>query len=142
MPKLKTAAEVAEKWARVAPTRQTDYEAGVRDPGADWAKAAAAGSESYASGVQEAIGRNAFARGIESAGNDTWRRKTVEAGIPRWAQGVRVAQRDMEEGFARPREVIERTLATLPPRGPRGDPRNQERAALMARNLAEARKRG
>lgn len=139
MPRVKPAADIAAKWARVAPTRQQDFEAGVADPAVDWARATSAARESYEQGINEAVQRNAFGRGVEAAGSEKWRRKTRDVGAQRWGAGVRAAQADMETAIQPFRDVIERTQ--LPPRGPRGDPRNLERSAVMARALAEARRR-
>jgi len=140
--KLKSAAEIAAKWKRVTSGRQADFEAGVRDPGVDWAGPTAAASEAYGQGVQDAIGRNAFSRGVQASGTGAWQKGVIQRGIPRFTQGVSVAEDDMASGIAKSRDVIERTLPSLPPRGPRGAPINQERAARMAQALAEARKRG
>jgi hypothetical protein len=142
MRKLKTAAEIAAKWKRVTSGRQADFEAGVKDPGVDWAGPTAAAKEAFNQGIQDAIGRGAFEKGVQASGTDNWRRGVVDRGIPRFTQGVAVAEQDMAAGIAKPRDVIERTLPTLPPRGPRGAPINQERSARMASALAEARKRG
>lgn len=139
MPRIKSAAEIAAKWARVASTRQADYESGIRDPEVNWATAAGAARESYEQGVQESIARGAFQKGIERAGNDKWREKATRVGAGRWGPGVREAEGDMASGFEAFVDVIERTQ--LPPRGPRGDPRNLERAAIMARALSDARRR-
>jgi hypothetical protein len=139
MPKVKSAAEIAAKYVRVAATRQGDYESGVRDTTVNWQTATAAARESYEQGVQESISRGAYLKGVEAAGNDKWRDKTLKTGAGRWGPGVRDAESDMAAGIAPFIEVIERTV--LPPRGPRGDPRNLERAAVMARALSDARKR-
>lgn len=140
MARIKSAADIAAKWARVAPSRQADFEAGVKDPGVEWARNTAAARESYEAGVTEAINANRFGKGVEAAGNETWRRKVADQGAQRWGPGVRAAQQDFESGFAPMQQVIERTV--LPPRGPRGDPRNIERARVMADALAQARRRG
>lgn len=137
--RVKPTAEIAAKWARVAPQRDADYKAGVADPGVDWAKAAAASEETYAAGVNDAIGRGAFAKGVSRAGDEKWRRKTTEIGTQRWAQGIRAGTSDFEEGFGPFKEALERV--ELPPRAPRGDPRNLERVAAVARALSERRRR-
>lgn len=139
MPRTKSAAAIAEKWSRVAPTRQADYESGVKDPGVDWQRATEAGRESYEAGVQEAIQRGAFQKGVSAAGTDKWRAKTADVGAGRWTGGIRAASTDYEQAMGPVVQVIERTV--LPPRGPRGDPRNFQRAEAMGRALAEARRR-
>lgn len=139
MPRVKTAAAIAEKWSRVAPTRQTDYESGVKDPAVDWQRATESAKDSFEAGVQEAIQRGAFQKGVSAAGTDKWRAKTVDVGAGRWTGGIRAASSDFETAMGPVVQVIERTV--LPPRGPRGDPRNFQRAETMGRALAEARKR-
>jgi len=138
--RVKSAADIAAKWARVSPGRDQDYREGVQDPGVQWARAAAGAAETYAAGVQEAITRGAFGKGVARSGDEKWRRKTADVGTQRWAPGIRSAQGDFESGFAPYREALEKI--ELPPRAPRGDPRNIERAAAVARALSERRKRG
>lgn len=142
MAKLKSASEIAEKWARVAPTRQQDFESGIEDPDVDWAAGASAAADTYAEGVQASIADNRFAKGVKKAGNDKWKRKVKDVGLARWAPGVRAAQGDFESGFGKYVSVIESTMAKLPPRGPRGAPGNNERQAMIARALHDARVKG
>lgn len=139
MPRVKAASTIAEKWQRVAPTRQQDYEAGIKDPSVDWQRATEASRESFEAGVQEAIQRGAFQRGVAAAGNARWQEKTVNVGAGRWTGGIRAAATDYEKAMEPVVQVIERTV--LPPRGPRGDPRNYQRAEAMGRALSEARRR-
>lgn len=137
--RVKSSADIAAKWSRVSAQRDTDYKDGVSDPGVEWARNAAAAEETYVQGVTEAAGRGAFAKGIAKAGDEKWRRKTVEIGTARWSPGIRAAVQDFEKGFEPFRDALERI--ELPPRAPRGDPRNLERVAAVARALAEVRKR-
>lgn len=137
--KVKSAAEIAAKWSRVSAQRDSDYKAGVSDPGVDWAKGAAAASETYAAGVQDAISRGAFGKGVSKAGNEKWQRKVQEIGTQRWSPGIRAAEGDMAEGFAPYAEALSRV--ELPPRAPRGDPRNIERVTAVAVALAKARRK-
>ena len=137
--RVKSAADIAAKWSRVSAQRDGDYKAGVEDPAVEWARNAAAAEDTYVAGVTEAAGRKAFSKGIAAAGDEKWRRKTTELGTQRWSPGIRAAVKDFENGFAPFRDVLERI--ELPPRAPRGDPRNLERVAAVARALSEARKR-
>lgn len=137
--RVKSSADIAAKWSRVSAQRDGDYKEGVSDPGVEWARNAAAAEETYVQGVTEAAGRGAFAKGIAKAGDEKWRRKTVDIGTARWSPGIRAAVQDFEKGFEPFREALERI--ELPPRAPRGDPRNLERVAAVARALAEVRKR-
>lgn len=139
MPRVKDAGSIAEKWSRVAPTRQQDYEAGVSDPSVNWEAATSGSAQAYQDGVAEAATRGAFAKGVTKAGNQKWQTKTRELGAGRWAPGIRAATQDYQTAMGPVVQTIERTV--LPPRGPRGDQRNMERAVVMARALSEARKR-
>lgn len=140
MPASKSAAQAAEKWARVAPTRQTDFEAGVKDTTKDWAALTAAQAPAYEAGVTEAIQSGRFQKAVTKAGTPAWRDATITIGAPRWAGGIRASQNKYAEKMQPVIDVITRT--TLGPRGPRGDPRNYQRAEAMGRALAEARRRG
>lgn len=130
MPPVKGLDRISEKWARVSQASQPDYEAGIRNPRTDWAKATAAASENYKMGVQQAINQNRFAKGVEKAGSAKWQENSISKGPARWAEGINLSRNQYEKGFAPYREVIERT--TLPPRGPKGDPKNIQRVAVIA----------
>lgn len=133
MAEIKSAGQIAEKWSRVTPQRNADYEAGVRQPGKDWANNTAAAESSYEGGIQNAIQQKRFGKGVKNAGTAKWQAKTLEKGTQRWGPGVSVAQADYEAGFAPYRDEIERT--SLPPRYPKGDPRNIERVSKLAKAL-------
>jgi len=139
MPIVKNIASIASKWARVTPQRSADYEAGVKDPIRDWATNTGAANESYKAGVQAAISKDLFKKGVAKAGTEKWKRRATEVGPARFSQGVQVAQPDYEKGFAPFREVIEKT--TLPPRFAKGDPRNIDRVRVMATALADAKRK-
>lgn len=135
MPKIKSASEIAAKWARVTPGRSTDYQDGVKAPKEDWAQKTSAAEGAYEGGVRDAINRKAFGKGVKEAGTEKWQSKTLKV-IGRWGEGVTIAGPDYERGFAPFASVIERT--ELPPRYRAGDPRNMDRADKMASALHEA----
>lgn len=137
MPAIKSAAEIAAKWARVAPGRSAEFEAGVRNPRRPWAEAASAADERYKQGVTESIAQGRRNAGIKKAGDEKWQKRSIELGPSRFSQGVQVAQGDMEKGFAPYRDVIERTV--LPPKFAKGDPRNNLRSQTMGQALFQAR---
>lgn len=139
MAEIRSSSEIAAKWASVTPTRTADYEAGVRQPRKDWARATAAASDSWKSGVTAAIAAGSFAKGVTRAGTQTWQEGAILKGIARWGPGVQVAQQKYEQAFAPYRDAIE--AVTLPPRFARRDPRNLERvkAIVDAMNKVKAR---
>ena len=60
----------------------------------------------------------------------------MEKGPARFAQGVQIAQPAYQEGVAKYLQVISATA--LPPRGPKGDPRNLQRVSVLATALRKA----
>lgn len=133
MAEIKSATEIAEKWSRVTPQRQADYDAGVKSPLKSWQSGAEKAKDSWAAGVQSAISNDMFSKGVRKAGDAKWSRKTIEVGIGRWGPGVRAAGQDYADGFAPYQQVI--SGITLPPRYPKGDPRNIDRVAAIANAL-------
>lgn len=133
MAAIKDLREISQKWARVTPQRAGDYAAGVKNPRRDWGQETAAASDRYAQGVTEAINNGSFERGVTKAGTEKWQRKASSVGAQRFGPGVQAAQGDYEQGFAPFAEVIRNT--NLPPRFPKGDPRNIERVSAIAEAL-------
>ncbi len=140
MAKIKSIDEIARKWAEVTPGRVGEYEQGVKNPGKDWATETAAAESNYDTGVQKAISEKRFGKGVIKTGTAGWQEKTLLKGPSRWASGVAISKSDYQEGFAKFRDVIANTV--LPPRGPKGDPKNIQRVAILAKALHDAKVRG
>lgn len=128
--KLKSISEITTKWMRRAAASGPDYEAGVRSPKEDWASETTAAKAAYEAGVADAIGRDAFVKGVREAGTEKWQRKTLAVGPARYPTGVAAAESDYNAGFGPYRDAIERIV--LPARGRRGDPANIERVRAIA----------
>ena len=133
MAEVKSSAAIREKWARVTPQRTEDYKIGVQSPRRDWAAAATAQKETHKAAMVAAAASDSFAKGVAKAGTDKWRSRALTKGHGRFAEGVMVAGPDYEAGFGPYRDEIERT--TLPPRFPKGDPRNIMRVSAIAAAL-------
>jgi len=127
---IRPISDIAEKWQRVTPQRADDYKKGVESPLRDWEKNASAAEGAWEEGVQQAAADKRFGKGVKKAGTGKWQRKARDLGVPRWPQGIRVARPDYEAGFAPFRDEIEKTV--LPPKGPKGDPRNYDRVRAIA----------
>lgn len=136
MAEIRSLSEIAEKWARVTPSRSRDFEAGVKKPRRSWEQETAAAEERYGEGVQKAISEGRFGKGVADAGDAKWKRKVEDVGVQRWGPGVRAGAQDMQKGFARSHAVIEGVQ--LPPRFPAGDPRNFDRVRAIGEALHEA----
>lgn len=137
MPKVRS--NSGARWSNKAAQSGGDYTAGVQAPRVDWQAATLAATASQAAGVQAAISRGAFQKGVTKAGTGKWQSQSVKLGSSRFAQGVTEGTASYEAGVAPFLSVIEGI--TLPPRAPKGDPRNLDRvkiiaAALRAKKLA------
>ena len=127
--KCPTAVEIAAKWARVTPERTADYEAGVRNPSKNWQTETLAAESNYAAGVQAAITRKAFGKGVAKAGLSKQQGNSITKGIPRFGEGVRMGEAAMSAGM----DSVVKTInsVTVPPKYPKGDPRNYERVRAI-----------
>ena len=137
---IKAIGAIAEKYARVTPQRATDYVEGVRTTSVDWAKVTAGAAATYAAGVQAAIGRNAFGKGVTAAGTERWRAKTVDVGSGRWGSGVQAGAGDYAAKFSPYADVLSKL--SLPARFPTGDPRNYSRVQAIGEALFKKRTGG
>lgn len=140
MPAVKPVSDIAKKWGRVTPERTQDYQEGVRNPTKDWSQATKNAESVYEEGVKSAITRKAFGKGVDKAGTGKWQKGAIEKGVDRFGPGVQVAQSSYESGVAPYIDTIKST--TLPPRYPKGDPRNIERVRTIAKALFERKTRG
>jgi len=127
------AGRTAAKWKRRASSAGEEYAQGVQNPSKPWAASAAAAAPLYAAGVQAAIGRNAFAKGVGAAGDAKWQQGATQKGPARFAEGVTLAEPAYAQGFARVAGVL--NSVQYPPRQPTGSPGNIARVAAVATAL-------
>ena len=118
-----------KRWVNRASVATEDYKAGILNPRVDWAQATKNAEQNYNTGVQAAISAGSFGKGVTKAGSAKQQSKAVSKGSQRYASGVADAQSDYANAIAPYLQVIEST--TLPPRGPKGDPRNLDRVKAI-----------
>jgi hypothetical protein len=128
MPKVRSGG--GEKWSRRSSAASPDYKAGVESPRAPWQAATAAAAAQWAAGVQAAVSKGTFAKGVVSAGDAKWARGAAGKGVGRYAEGVSGARPDYESAVAPYLQTIESTA--LPARGPKGSAQNIQRVAVLA----------
>ena len=136
---VKDAATAAQKFVTRGQAAAADYAKGVQGAGDTWQQHSAAAGDTFAAGVQDAITRGAFAKGITKAGSGKYTTNASGKGAQRYPQGVAQAGPAWQNGTA----PYLATLAsiTLPPRRPKGDPGNMARVqavtdALRKKKLA------
>ena len=139
MARIKSLDAIVEKYTRVTPGRTEDYRLGVENPRESWAKQTQAAEGNYEAGVQKAIAEKRFGKGVSAAGDAKWLRGAVEKGVVRWGPGVAAAGPEFASGFGKIHQAI--AGASLPPRGPKGDPRNLERVKAMNMAVSKAARR-
>lgn len=133
MTAIKSLTKISTKWTDVTPGRVGEYTDGVQNPTGDWAKNTGEAEKRYEAGVQASISRKDFGKGVARAGNDKWQKNTLEKGPARWQQGVSLSTDAYAKGFQPYHDTINRL--TLPARGPKGDPSNIQRVAVVAAAL-------
>jgi len=139
MADIKPLQEVASKFVKRASAAAPDYIAGAQRAGPQrWEGGALSAADNWASGVQQAVARGGFARGVQGSG-PRWIGKIQAFGQSRYSQGVGAAEADYQRGFSPYHQTI--AGLALPPRGPRGDERNYERVRSIGRALNEVRTR-
>lgn len=139
MANIKNLDQSSDKWVRRASVAAPDYTAGIENPRASWEDSAVAADANYRAGVTAAANRGAFASGVRGAGNEKWKRGSLQKGPARFAEGVAIAKDDWARGFSPYREAI--AAVKLPPRGPAGSPQNLQRVAAIATALRTLRER-
>ncbi len=125
---VKSAADIAAKWARVTPQRAADYEAGASQAGAKQNAAAIAAAGAFQAAVSSGNMKSLFIGGLKKAGAEKYNRKVAGVGKDRFGSGVQAAVGDMQSGMA---PMVEAIAAVSPPaRAPRGDLANRARSEV------------
>ncbi len=133
MPPIKSLDRISRKWVSQSAVSEGSYLEGVQNPTKDWEKETLAAEPNFEAGVQKAITAKTFGKGVKRAGTVKWQENAIAKGPGRWREGIALAENAYAEGFAPYADVI-RNL-TLPARGPKGDPKNINRVAALAKAL-------
>jgi hypothetical protein len=131
--KVRNTADIAKKFVRNASAASGDYATAAAASGGDWEAGARAGEENYKLAVTQAAQEGRFGKGVAAAGAARYTAKVQAVGAQRFQTGVQAAEADFARGAGPVLDVI-RNLS-LPPRRPKGDPSNQQRAQVVATAL-------
>lgn len=120
----------AKKFSTRGAGAGADYTRGVQNAGQRWHDNTKASSDNYVQGVQQSIADGRFAKGVDKSGAQHYVDRASTKGANAFPTGIQAA----EGRWAAAVTPFLQTLAsaTLPPRGPKGDPRNQARSAMVA----------
>lgn len=127
--KVKDVAASASKFVARAQQAAGDYQKGVAAAGDLWQTRTAASSDAYSQGVNDAIARGAFQKGIVRAGGGKYAANASGKGSQRYPQGVSLAGPSWQTGFGPYADAM--ANMNLPPRSPRGSPNNLQRVQLV-----------
>lgn len=130
---IKSLDRIGTKWSEVASRSSDEYKTGVENPRRSWSQAAQNAEGNFEEGIQNAIARKAYGKGVSEAGDAKWKKRAVELGPSRYSAGVRVAKPEYQSGFSRYHSRL--SALTLPPRGPKGSPENIDRVRIIAEAL-------
>lgn len=135
--KVKSADEVARKWAEVTPGRSTYYEANAVPAGSDWETNTKNAGAAFKAGISAGNIQAMFVGGVAKAGAAKYSRKVKDVGVARFGQGVSAAVDDFKSGVSPMLDEISKL--TLPARGPRGDASNVNRVTAIMTALHKKR---
>lgn len=127
---VKDAAMSAAKFVQRAQAAAPAYATGVAGAGQKWQANTAAANDSYVAGVTAAANAGRFAKGVNAAGGGKYETAAAGKGAQRYPQGVAMAGPAWSNGVTPYLQTI--ASLNLPPRRPKGDPSNMQRAAMVA----------
>ena len=119
---VKSASDIAKKWAEVTPGKAGYYETEAPAAAADWEANTSKAGGTYKAGISVAGIEKRFVGGVKRAGAGKFERKVREVGGARYGPGGAAAESDMASGFADYQGVLDGL--EIPDRGPRGSPGN------------------
>src|SRR5262245_33869117 len=131
--RIRDTASIAKKFVSRAAAAAGDYKTGVEAAGQDWQTNTERSGDNYAAGVQQAIGDKRFEKGVSAAGSAKFVQRASTLGASRFPVGVGAAEADFARGAAPYLDALK--SMELPPRRPKGDPANQQRAQAVAMRL-------
>lgn len=140
--RMKSAADAAKKWSSRAQGAGGDYTAGVSNAGQAWHDATVRSADTWAAGVQAAVGNQRFQKGVERAGAARYQNRASGVGGQRFTQGVAGAQDQYAARVAKFLDVINTAKQALPLRRPKGDPANWARSQAIGAALHQAKLAG
>lgn len=133
---MKTAQQSAQKFVDRAGAASQDFVQGAEQTTKDQSAAAIAAAPNYAAGVQAAITRGAYAKGLQQSGKAGWLKGIREKGANRFAEGVATGAGKYATNSGKYDGA--RGAADALPRGPKGSEANFARAKAVGLALRKA----
>lgn len=134
MIKVKDTAAITKKYIDRAGVATKDYTDGVAGAGGDWESGAKNGEPNFVQGVQDAITRGAYGKGVTGSASK-YVANATKLGAVRYGPGVQNGAGAYSSGVQPYLDKLK--SLTLPPKGPRRSPQNQQRANMVAAELGK-----
>jgi len=125
--------KISKKWKDRVAVSTTAYSDGVQNPRVPWDTATKSAEPNFESGVQAAIAKKRFGKGVTKAGNAKWQKGATEKGTARWPSGVAVAGPEFEAGFNPYHSAL--AAKVLTPRKAKRDPQNLTRVTEVVNTM-------
>lgn len=132
--KVKDTSAVAAKYVARAGVATKDYTDGVASAGGDWETGAKNGEGNFEQGVQDAISRKAYGKGV-SGSAAKYVANATKLGATRYGPGVQNGAAAYQSGVQPYLDKLK--SLNLPPKGPRRSPQNGARANMVALELGK-----
>ncbi len=110
-----------------------DYANGIAAPRRPWQATTVSQVQAWTSGIQAAVSNGSFVKGVNRAGDAKWQAQSSGKGQTRFGPGIQAAGPYYNTGFQPYHDVI--AGVTLPPRGAKGDPNNNQRVQVITQAL-------
>lgn len=128
--KFRDLASSATKFTQRGANAAADYTKNAAAAGGTWQDNTAASEQNYQTGVQDAISRGAFGKGVQKAGAAKYSSQITAVAGPRFADGIGKAGPAWQRGFGPIASAV--AGKDIGPRGPRGSVQNKQRASNMS----------
>ena len=132
MAKVRDLTKSAERFQRRAAGAVQEYQDGVAE-NTTWEGNTAGAEANYAAGVQKAVSKKSFGKGVKRSGQRAFQDGVAKKGSTRYPQGVSDAGPQWQSGFDPFAKTIEATQ--LPARGPKGSEGNYDRVRKIGQAL-------
>lgn len=132
--KVKDTGAISKKFVQRAAGAAPDYAAGVANAGGDWETGAKNGETNFEQGVTEAIAQKRYGKGVSGSASK-YQANASKLGAQRYPSGVQNAEQAYATGVQPYLDKLK--SLTLPPKGPRRSPQNQQRANMVAAELGK-----
>ena len=120
-----SASEAAARLSAAGVANQDRYQKGTTGKGNGWAARTGASEANYNAGIQEAIAKKRFTKGVSEAGAQGYDSGVQNKGVANWPTGMQQAGDKYQRKVAKFQPLWDQTLPT--PRGPRRSPANIKR---------------